>query len=61
MSGATEVQARAKVLRAHGEILKAIRARDGAAADRRSRRHLFDLDATLVAPDERPRVEALLG
>ena len=61
LSGETEAQARAKILRTHGEILKAIRARDGAAADRRSRRHLFDLYAALVTPDERPRLEALLG
>jgi GntR family transcriptional regulator, transcriptional repressor for pyruvate dehydrogenase complex len=60
LSGETEAQARAKILRTHGEILKAIRARDGAAADRRSRRHLFDLYAALVTPDERPRLEALL-
>jgi DNA-binding FadR family transcriptional regulator len=52
---------RAKILRAHGEILKAIRAQDGAAADRRSRRHLFDLYAALVAPDDRTRLESLLG
>ncbi len=61
LSGETEAQARAKILRTHGEILKAIRARDGAAADRRSRRHLFDLYASLVAADERPRLESLLG
>jgi hypothetical protein len=30
-------------------------------ADRRSRRHLFDLYAAMVAPKERPRLEALLG
>jgi DNA-binding FadR family transcriptional regulator len=35
LAGATESQARAKILRAHGEILKAIRAGDGAVADRR--------------------------
>ena len=50
LSGETEAQARAKILRTHGEILKAIRARDSAAADRRSRRHLFDLYSSLVAP-----------
>ncbi len=61
LSGKTEAQARAKILRTHEEILKAIRARDGAAADRRSRRHLFDLYSGLVAPDERPRLESLLG
>jgi DNA-binding FadR family transcriptional regulator len=61
LSSATEVSVRAKILRTHGEILKAIRARDGAAADRRSRRHLFDLYAALVAPEERPRLESLLG
>lgn len=61
LSGETEVQARAKILRTHGEILKAIRARDGAAADRRSRRHLFDLYAALVAPEDRTRLESLLG
>ena len=61
LSGETEAQARAKILRTHSEILEAIRARDGAAADRRSRRHLFDLYAALVAPEERPRLEALLG
>src|SRR5208337_293943 len=61
LSGEREAQARAKILRTHGEILKAIRARDGAAADRRSRRHLFDLYASLVAADERPRLESLLG
>ena len=61
LSGDTEAQARAKILRTHGEILKAIRARDGPAADRRSRRHLFDLYAALVAPAERPRLESLLG
>jgi GntR family transcriptional repressor for pyruvate dehydrogenase complex len=60
LSGETEAGARAKILRTHGEILKAIRARDGAAADRRSRRHLFDLYAALVAPDERVRLESLL-
>ena len=57
----TEAAVRAKILRTHGEILKAIRARNGAAADRRSRRHLFDLYASLVAADERPRLESLLG
>jgi GntR family transcriptional repressor for pyruvate dehydrogenase complex len=61
LSGETEAQARAKILRAHGEILKAIRGRDSAAADRRSRRHLFDLYSSLVAPEERPRLESLLG
>jgi GntR family transcriptional repressor for pyruvate dehydrogenase complex len=61
LSGDTEAAARAKILRAHGEILKAIRSREGAAADRRSRRHLFDLYASLVAPEERPRLESLLG
>lgn len=61
LSGATDVQARAKILHTHGEILKAIRARDGTAADRRSRRHLFDLYAAMVAPKERPRLEALLS
>jgi DNA-binding FadR family transcriptional regulator len=61
LSGTTEDQARAKVLRTHGEILKAIRARDGAAADRRSRRHLFDLYAAMVPPKERRRLEALLS
>ena len=61
LSGATEAEARAKILRTHGEILEALRARDGAAADRRSRRHLFDLYAALVAPDERPHLESLLG
>ncbi|MGP0063216.1 MAG: FadR/GntR family transcriptional regulator [Isosphaeraceae bacterium] len=61
LSGVTEAAARAKILRTHGEILKAIRARDAAAADRRSRRHLFDLYASLVAADERPRLESLLG
>jgi DNA-binding GntR family transcriptional regulator len=45
----------------HSEILKAIRARDAAATDRRSRRHLFDLYGSLVAADERPRRESLLG
>jgi GntR family transcriptional repressor for pyruvate dehydrogenase complex len=60
-SAETEEQARAKILRTHAEILKAIRARDGAAADRRSRRHLFDLYASLVAPEVRPRLESLLG
>lgn len=61
LSGETEAAARAKILRTHGEILKAIRAQNGAAADRRSRRHLFDLYASLVAADERPRLESLLG
>jgi GntR family transcriptional repressor for pyruvate dehydrogenase complex len=61
LTGATEAQHRAKILRTHGEILKAIRARDGAAADRRSRRHLFGLYAALLAPEERPRLEALLN
>jgi GntR family transcriptional regulator, transcriptional repressor for pyruvate dehydrogenase complex len=61
LAGDTEAAARAKVLRAHGEILKAIRSRDGASSDRRSRLHLFDLYATLVAPDERRRLESLLG
>ena len=61
LSGASEAQARAKILHTHGEILKAIRARDGAAADRRSRRHLFDLYAALVAPEERLALESLLG
>lgn len=61
LSGAAEVQARAKILLTHGGILKAIRAQDGAAADRRSRRHLFDLYAAMVAPKERPRLEALLS
>jgi DNA-binding FadR family transcriptional regulator len=60
LSGATEAQARAQILRTHGEILKAIRAGDGAAADCRSRRHLFDLYAALLAPKERPLLEALL-
>ena len=36
LSGDTEVAARAKILLAHREILKAIRSRDAAAADRRS-------------------------
>jgi GntR family transcriptional regulator, transcriptional repressor for pyruvate dehydrogenase complex len=61
LSGDTEVAARAKILRAHREILKAIRSRDAAAADRRSRRHLFDLYAALVATEERRRLESLLG
>jgi GntR family transcriptional repressor for pyruvate dehydrogenase complex len=61
LSGETEARARAKVLRAHGEILETIRARDGAAADRAARRHLFDLYSTLVAPDERVRLKSLLG
>lgn len=61
LSGATEAQARAKILHTHGEILKAIRARNGAAADRRSRRHLFDLYAAIVAPKERLRLKALLN
>ena len=61
LSGDTEAAARAKVLRAHAEILKAIRSRDRAAADRRSRRHLFDLYARLVATEERRRLESLLG
>jgi DNA-binding FadR family transcriptional regulator len=60
LSGATEVQARAKILRTHGEILKAIRAGDGATADCRSRRHLFDFYAALVTPEERARLEVLL-
>ena len=45
LSGETDAQARAKILRAHGEILEAIRTGDIAAADRRSRRHLIDLYA----------------
>jgi GntR family transcriptional repressor for pyruvate dehydrogenase complex len=61
LSGETEARARAKILRAHGEILETIRARDGAAADLRSRRHLFDLYSSLVAPDERARLRSLLG
>ncbi len=61
LAGETEEKARAKILRTHGEILEAIRARDGAAADRRSRRHLFDLYAELVTPEERPRLESLLA
>ena len=61
LSGDTEAVARAKVLRAHAEILKAIRARDRVAADRRSRRHLFDLYAALIATEERRRLESLLG
>ena len=61
LSGETDAQARAKILRAHGEILEAIRTGDIAAADRRSRRHLIDLYAALVAADERPRLESLLG
>jgi DNA-binding FadR family transcriptional regulator len=61
LSGETEARARAKILRTHGDILQAIRAQDRAAADRRSRRHLFDLYAALVAPEERPRLESLLG
>ena len=61
LSGEHEVQARAKVLRIHGKILKAIRAQDGIAADRLSRRHLFDIYALLVGPDDRPRLESLLS
>jgi GntR family transcriptional repressor for pyruvate dehydrogenase complex len=61
LSGESEAAARAKVLRAHAEILKAIRSRDRAAADRRSRHHLFDLYAALVATAERQRLESLLG
>ena len=61
LSGETDAQARAKILRTHGEILEAIRTGDVAAADRRSRRHLIDLYAALVAADERPRLESLLG
>jgi DNA-binding FadR family transcriptional regulator len=61
LSGDTEARARAKVFRAHAENLKAIRSGDRAAADRRSRLHLFDLYATLVATKERRRLELLLG
>jgi GntR family transcriptional regulator, transcriptional repressor for pyruvate dehydrogenase complex len=61
LSGKTEARARAKILRTHEEILDAIRARDGAVADRRSRSHLFDLYASLVAPEERRRLNSLLG
>jgi hypothetical protein len=50
----------AQILQRHGEILKAIGAQGG-AANRRSRRHLFDLYASLVAPAERSRLESLLG
>jgi DNA-binding FadR family transcriptional regulator len=60
-SSETDARSRAKILRTHGEILKSIRAGDGAAADRRSRRHIFDLYADLVTPGERPRLESLLG
>jgi GntR family transcriptional regulator, transcriptional repressor for pyruvate dehydrogenase complex len=61
LSGEMEDRARAKILRTHAEILKSIRAGDGAVADHRSRRHLFDLYASLVAPEERQRLESLLG
>ena len=60
LPGATEAAARVSVLQAHRGIVKAIRDRNATAADRRSRRHLFDLYASLVAPDERPRLELLL-
>jgi GntR family transcriptional repressor for pyruvate dehydrogenase complex len=60
LSGDSEAKVRAKILRTHAEILEAIRARDGAAANRRSRRHLFDLYASLVAPEDRSRLESLL-
>lgn len=61
LSSDTEAGARAKVLHAHREILKAIRSRDGGAADRRSRRHLFDLYEALITTEERRRLESLLG
>jgi DNA-binding FadR family transcriptional regulator len=61
LSGDSEAAARAKILRAHREIVKAIRSREGAVADRRSRRHLFDLYAILVATEERRRLESLIG
>jgi DNA-binding FadR family transcriptional regulator len=61
LSGATAERDRTKILHTHGEILEAIRAGNGAAADRRSRQHLFDLYAALVAPEEKPRLESLLG
>ena len=59
-SGETEAQARTKFLRAMGR--SSSRSAPGrAAADRRTRRHLFDLYAELVAPQERTRLESLLG
>jgi GntR family transcriptional repressor for pyruvate dehydrogenase complex len=61
LSGANEARSRAKILQTHGKILEAIRAGDGVAADRQSRRHLFDLYESLVAPAERSRLESLLG
>ncbi len=61
LSGETADRDRKQILDSHGEILKAIRAGNGALADRRSRRHLFDLYAALVAPEEKPRLESLLG
>jgi GntR family transcriptional regulator, transcriptional repressor for pyruvate dehydrogenase complex len=53
--------ARERILRRHGEILEAIRARDGAEADRLSRRHLVELYASLVPAGDRPRLESLAG
>ncbi len=60
LSPETEAESRAAILRAHTEILTAIRAGNGVEADRLSRRHLSKLYAKLVPPDERPRLESLL-
>ncbi len=57
----SEDQTRSQILRNHEQILAAIRDRDGATADRRSRCHLFDLYAKIVGPQERTRLEALLS
>jgi hypothetical protein len=61
LTGATADQDRKKIFRAHGKILEAIRAGDRAAADSRSRQHLFDLYGALVTPADKARLESLLG
>jgi DNA-binding FadR family transcriptional regulator len=60
-SGAASGEERAAIIRMHGEILKAIRSGDGAAADRRSRRHLYELYASRLSAEERRRLESLRG
>jgi DNA-binding FadR family transcriptional regulator len=61
LAGETADRDRAGILRSHGEIIEAIRAGNGAEADRRARQHLFDLYAARVGPADEPRLKSLLG